>query len=67
MPKATKDIEVPFDKMNLVTDQEVIIEFSFQLNKNQFWAKKGYEIAFEQFLYNHSSPLMIDSPDGNID
>ncbi|QCJ45546.1 DUF4981 domain-containing protein (plasmid) [Bacillus sp. S3] len=58
---------VTLDLNELVTkyvkrDAEYIITISFHLAKDYLWAKKGYEIAFDQFVLSdrilvHSTPI----------
>ena len=47
-PGAEKDIKLPY-RMEAKPGAEYFLRVSFQLDKNELWAKKGYEIASQQF------------------
>jgi beta-galactosidase len=59
-------VELSMDNVLIADTQEIIIEFSFKLNKDCTWAKKGYEIAFEQFIYKTYEANAIQRVDEKI-
>jgi beta-galactosidase/beta-glucuronidase len=49
-PQDEKEIKIPYKKPSLKPGKEYWLNVSFMLKENTAWAKKGYEMAWEQFL-----------------
>ena len=48
-PGAEKTVKVPFQITNPASGSEYFVRISFIQNNDQLWAKKGFEIASEQY------------------
>jgi len=48
-PQQSAEIEVPLQNVGWRTDREYFIKLSFRLRDDTDWAKKGHEVAWEQF------------------
>jgi len=47
-PGNEKEIKVPY-QLEPIPGKEYFVRVAFQLSKNELWAKKGYEVASQQF------------------
>ncbi|HKL41579.1 MAG TPA: glycoside hydrolase family 2 TIM barrel-domain containing protein [Clostridia bacterium] len=57
--KESKVFQLSLDNISFRDNEEIIIEFSFRLKEDKPWAKKDYEIAFEQFHYKNKEAKKI--------
>ncbi|WP_349351607.1 glycoside hydrolase family 2 TIM barrel-domain containing protein [Flagellimonas sp. MMG031] len=57
-PKASTTLDIPFKKPNLTPGAEYFLTVSAVLKEDTKWARKGHEIAFEQFLLPYAEPLL---------
>lgn len=55
-PFEEKVITIPYKATNIKPGAEYFLRVSFSLSENQLWAKKGYEIASQQFKLPISAP-----------
>ena len=62
-PGEEKDIKVPFT-INAKPGVEYFLRISFALANDQLWAKKGYEIAAQQFDLGTPKPLAAAPSNG---
>jgi len=58
----TKEISISFNRLNIQNDTDCRLKVSFHLKKDELWADKGYEIAFEQFPISTPRQLGQVSP-----
>lgn len=65
-PKESILIQLSLDSIAPIENREIIIDFSFKLKEDQSWAEKGYELAFEQFIYEKYQPNEIQVVDEKI-
>ena len=50
-PLKRADLKIPFETKNLEEGKHYVLELSFRLREDTNWAKKGHEIAWEQFEF----------------
>ena len=62
-PGEEKDIKVPFH-VKPKPGAEYFLRISFDLGSDQIWAKKGFEVAEQQFDLPVTKPLKIDNVGG---
>jgi beta-galactosidase len=62
-PGAEKDIRIPF-KINPKPGAEYFVRVSFQLANDQLWAKRGFEVASQQFELKELLPAAKPKTDG---
>ncbi|MDB5143130.1 MAG: hypothetical protein JWQ66_1843 [Mucilaginibacter sp.] len=62
-PGGEKDIKVPF-KVTPKPGAEYFLRVSFDLAADKMWAKKGYEVAEQQFELPVSVPAVVDNNKG---
>jgi len=55
-PKASCDVRIPFRRPRLGPGQECFLTFRVRLAGDTAWAKRGHEIAIEQFKMPFDSP-----------
>lgn len=53
--RTSKEIQLPLNADDLDLNKENFISFSFRTNKDNFFAPKGYELAWDQFLISEPS------------
>jgi len=68
----SREFTLPVQKFQPESGSEYYLTISFRLKKDELWADKGYEIAFEQFKFPVdvplATPLKIESmPDVKLD
>ncbi|MBU2515872.1 DUF4981 domain-containing protein [bacterium] len=49
-PSGSVEMEIPFDRSGFIKEDEILLTIRSLLNRDEKWAKKGYEVAFDQFL-----------------
>ena len=54
-PLEETELKIDFDSSKLPEDKECILTVSFVTNEASLGLKKGYEVAFEQFIINNMS------------
>lgn len=61
-PGMKKEISVPVQKPKLLAGAEYFLKVSFSLRKDELWAKRGHEVAWEQFKmpYDELVPELIN-------
>ena len=65
-PGETKSVQVPFKfSSGLESEKEHWLIVSFRLAEDRSWAKKGHEIAFEQFLITSPSSVPLAEASSN--
>lgn len=57
-PQADVSVTVPYTVKQVKPGAEYFLRISFTLGKDELWAKKGYEIASEQFLLPVGTPAV---------
>jgi len=62
-PGAEKDIKIPF-KVTPKPGAEYFLRVSFDLATDKMWAKKGYEVAEQQFELPVGIPALVDKSQG---
>ena len=62
-PGEEKDIKVPFN-IKAKPGAEYFLRISFDLGADQIWAKKGYEVAEQQFDLSTPKPVNVDNIGG---
>ncbi len=55
-PGESKEVTIPLKSMKFIPGAEYWLNLSFQLKKDEVWAKKGHEVAWEQFQINPRVP-----------
>ncbi|MBS5317400.1 MAG: DUF4981 domain-containing protein [Clostridiales bacterium] len=55
-PLSEKVVHIPFEKPKLKDGAEYFLNISFKLKEDTLWAKKGHEIASEQFKLPYEVP-----------
>jgi beta-galactosidase len=48
-PRSHVDVQIPFKPITPKPGAEYFLDLSFRLKKDHWWAKRGYEVAWEQF------------------
>ncbi|SDT35180.1 beta-galactosidase [Mucilaginibacter mallensis] len=61
-PGTSKDIKIPFIITKTKPGAEYFLRVSFVTNKDQFWAKKGFEVAAEQLKLPVVVPAVAADP-----
>jgi beta-galactosidase len=64
-PGAEKEVKIPF-KVNPKPGAEYFLKISFTLANDKNWAKKGYEVASQQFELPITVPAAQTAPKGNL-
>ena len=49
-PQQSKEVTIPFKKIQYTNGKEIILNVSFRLNKSNNWTSTGHEVAWEQFI-----------------
>jgi len=73
-PEGFTEVTIPYKKPKLVAGAEYWLRVSAHSTKDEFWAKKGYEIAKEQFKLpfyqakteSYKGPSISQSKDGDV-
>ena len=47
-PHQSKNITIPFDKLNITNGDEYMLNISFRLKNETLWAKSGHEVSYSQ-------------------
>lgn len=55
-PQQNKDIKIPFQPFKIKPGREYWLNISYRLQSDEKWAKKDYEIAWEQFSLSNDKP-----------
>ena len=67
-PSETKAVNIPYSKPSITPGKEYRLNISTTLSKDEIWAKKGHEVAWEQFElseWNIPAPI-LEKPAGNV-
>jgi len=64
-PGTEKDVKIPFN-IHAKPGAEYFLRISFSLSSDHNWAKKGYEVASQQFELPVSVPLNETEANGNL-
>lgn len=59
-PFEEKVITIPCDVKNVVPGADYYLRVSFALGEDKLWAKKGYELAWQQFKLPLSAPAILE-------
>jgi len=59
-PFEEKVITIPCDVKNIVPGADYYLRVSFSLGEDKLWAKKGYELAWQQFKLPLSAPAILE-------
>ncbi len=62
-PRETRTVAVPIPEMTAAPGAEYFLDLSFRLNEAQWWAQRGYEVAWAQFKL----PLSAPAPTSDLD
>jgi len=55
-PRESRAVTVPFAPITPESGVEYLLDLSFRLKQAQWWAERGYEVAWEQFVLPISAP-----------
>jgi beta-galactosidase len=58
-PGMETSVQVPFEIGNSKQGAEYFLRISYTLSKDEIWAKKGYEVASQQFQLPAKSPVYV--------
>lgn len=58
-PLTEKTISLPYRVVNPKAGAEYYLKLSFALAEDKIWAKKGFELAFQQFKLPISTPALV--------
>lgn len=61
-PRATTRLAVPVKPFTPQPGVEYFLELSFRLKQNESWAKKGHELAWDQFKLPDAAPQPVVAP-----
>lgn len=56
-PRASKQLTIPFQPIQPEAGVEYFLDLSFKLKQDTSWAKKGHELAWEQFQLPLEAPV----------
>ncbi len=63
-PREAANVRVPFAPITPAPGTEYFLDVSFRLRRDTLWAKRGYEIAWEQFRLPIEAPAPALDPAG---
>ncbi|UYP46627.1 Beta-galactosidase [Candidatus Lokiarchaeum ossiferum] len=61
-PGAELNMNIPFTEPKLTENTEYLLKVSLRLKEDTIWAKKGHEVAWDQFLIPCSIPKPTEIP-----
>jgi len=66
-PNSSQTVEINYGRNGLQPDKEYLLKVTFELLKDESWAKKGHQLAWEQFeIQKPDQPRYVQDTTSNV-